>query len=799
MANIFKKAQGVDNHPTRNNHDLSHKRHISGKIGEQQIIFCRPTWPGETFDIDMALGLQLAPMPYPTQSNLRVVVHFFAGRNKNVWPNWENYVQGLEQHELPYIDQPASFYRTGGIADQLGIPTTFVSAHDTIVDFDADGLPAVGGPSLPPFPWLFFGYDSHLTTCVEAMSSIPSVGQTISTRDLWLPVNNFPIGLLNNYNGLESIKILQYQIPSAINTIDLSSRAEHTYLHYRFGMNTENRKKFRSRLLFVSSPDANTRIGKIVGDLELNVFQIDSETTGANLYQFSCSNSDALVLIQKMKDFEKENGPIEYLNVFFNPFLALQYQYSELDHSDLSAGFSTTPLPYKTYLSSDLLWTCFNNRDVFAGFKFSGQTNIPKGTLCNISDFPSLSPYFCSSDTQSNDDRVKVNALPFRHYEAAFNYFYRNTHGVQPFKIDGVTKYNRYNTNLEDGADTTNYHLFNQNWELDAYTSCLPSPMQGNVPIIAVNSTGNVVVQDEDGNRSTLQLHDLENGEQGVSFDRMDAQTSEHARMLLQLASTGMTINDFRQGNALTRFLETNMRKGFRYIDFIAGHFGVKLKNQNYDLPEFIGGWTQRIDVNSISNTNQAATVVDDDAVLGNIAGQARAFGSAPHHIRHYCDDFGYIFAVMTVIPDVAYSQILPKHFIYREPLDYAFPEFTQLGMQGVTYAEVSPIQSHIQNIRDPNIKLTDVFGYQRPNWDLIHQPDTLHGQFRTTLTNFVISRQFAERPELSEAFIAINPDEVNNIFSFTRFDNDVYWGQVAFKVTAKTFIPRVSIPSLGR
>lgn len=797
MANIFKKQQGVDNHPTRNNHDLSHKRHISGKIGEQQIIFCRPTWPGETFDIDMALGLQLAPMPYPTQSNLRVVVHFFAGRNKNVWSNWENYVQGLEEHEMPYIDQPASFYRTGGIADQLGIPTTFVAPEDIRSSFSAESLPSGSkAGSLPPFPWLFFGYDSNLTKSVEEFQSLSSVRQMISTRDIWLPLNNFPLGALNNYNGLDSIDVLEYTIPSAINVLPLS-RASASYLHYQFGLVNTNRRNFRSRLLFISSPSSETRIGDVIGDIELNVSQVDSDSADANKYKFSFSNSDALAFLQKLKDFEREHGSVEHLNVFFNPFMTFSSIIRDTDNPSDTVFVNGTY--NQTYVSSESLWFAIYNSEIYNKFDFSGRVFIPKGSLCNISDFPTLSPYYCSTDNQSNDDRVKVNALPFRHYEAAFNYFYRNTHGVQPFKIDGVTKYNRYNTNLDDGADTTNYHLFNQNWELDAYTSCMPSPMQGNVPIIAVNSTGNVVVQDEDGNRSTLQLHDLENGEQGVSFDRMDAQTSEHARMLLQLASTGMTINDFRQGNALTRFLETNMRKGFRYIDFIAGHFGVKLKNQNYDLPEFIGGWTQRIDVNSISNTNQAATVVDDDAVLGNIAGQARAFGSAPHHIRHYCDDFGYIFAVMTVIPDVAYSQILPKHFIYREPLDYAFPEFTQLGMQGVTYAEVSPIQSHIKNLTDSNVKLTDVFGYQRPNWDLIHQPDTLHGQFRTTLTNFVISRQFAERPDLSEAFIAINPDEVNNIFSFTRFDNDVYWGQIAFKVTAKTFIPRVSIPSLGR
>ena len=180
---------------------------------------------------------------------------------------------------------------------------------------------------------------------------------------------------------------------------------------------------------------------------------------------------------------------------------------------------------------------------------------------------------------------------------------------------------------------------------------------------------------------------------------------------------------------------------------------------------------------------------------LGSIAGRANVIGKAKHTIRHYCPDYGYIMCIMTIIPDPAYSQILPKHFLYRDRLDFPFPVFNNISMQPITYEEFAPLQSAFAG---DGAKVTDTFGYQRPNHDLVWFPDTVHGQFRTSFKDYLIARQFAGRPELSDDFLKIDKQSANNIFQYQEGD-DICFGQLAFDIKGKRPLPRVVIPGIGR
>jgi hypothetical protein len=252
----------------------------------------------------------------------------------------------------------------------------------------------------------------------------------------------------------------------------------------------------------------------------------------------------------------------------------------------------------------------------------------------------------------------------------------------------------------------------------------------------------------------------------------------------------GFTIADFRAGNAFTRFKEISQRVKARYDSFIEGHFGVTPKEVKADYPLFIGGMSTPVNVNMVTS------MADANSSLGSFAGQMNAFGGAKHKVRHYCDDFGYIMAIMTIIPEPAYSQILPKHFIRRNPLDFPFDEFSRLGLQPITYQEVAPLQSHLEYSVNSSKKLTDTFCYQRPYHDLVHMPDSVHGQFRTTFKDYFINRLFDGRPELGDDFLSIHKEECNNIFQYRDMD-DVCFGSLLFDIKAKRPLPRIVIPTL--
>lgn len=715
MSNIFKQQLDVNQHPNRSNFDLTHKVHGSYKPGVLYPFLSKYVVPTDTFEIDTAVGMQCMPMPFPTQSNIRIEFYYFFQRLKNVWPNFENWIEMLEDHVPPFIDKPIDFYKTGSLADFLDIPTTFVSSSAQYLTakyfrmfgagLDVQSNSTYDSLSLPP-EGAFYNLKKVSFVPDSLLFTIPLNSDDVQSKMI-IPTPSFILEFYNQYSVVPTLYIGICKVLS-----DNKVKVIET-------------KLFTSNVDFSYEPNANENI------------------------------------------IELGNDKINSLNVYAGSDYRLFFTYEVASQHFNSSSFSSVEqmfeLPFPEYAVLDLsLMSQANSPYYYSGYEY------PIGSDPNV---------------------VRVSAIPFRVYESTYNAFFRNT-VTQPFMIDGNKVFNRYNTNLEDGADTTDYHLFTKNWELDAYTACLPSPQQGNAPLVGMNALGQVTIEDENG--ITTAQYSVEDGVGKVAVTSPLA-SSDHGRVLMDLAQSGISINDFRAVNALQRLLEQTLRSGYKYVDFIKGHFGSAPKHSVMDMPEFIGGFSQRLDVNMISNTN-GVVPTDSEQVLGSYAGQGRFFGSSRHKIKHYFDDYGVVMGIMCIVPDAAYSQLLPKHFTYNKPLDFYFPEFNQLGMQPVTYEEVCPVQSHVLGG-----KLTDTFGYQRPNHEYVWFPDTLHGQFRTTLKDYVVNRIFEKRPELGDQFLRINPDDVNHIFAVSEEDNDTFVGQIVVGIHAKRPIPRIVIPGLGR
>lgn len=737
MANIFKQNLDVTQHPNRNNFDLTHKVHGTYKLGVLYPFLCKPVVPSDSFRIDTACGFQFMPMPFPTQSNMRVVFHYFYVRNKNIWENWENWLQGLEEHTPPFISQPVDFYKTGSLADFLDIPTTFVSR----------------GSSNRVYSPVTFG------SFVGEGSNIPINFATLESGSL----------VVNNSTQLSTSQRPVFLFGGLVNGLKLDDPSMTYNLNGDIGMDVENIQVIQSaELLLIDAPSSlsnrtydttsSIRDASVASSIPLVSTRYYDESTNSYGFRFSITT----LIPSLIHDFNDKISRLE------------------------GNGYLAIALTLNRSVDADSLFT---------GFRSS--LNVPIADSFDVSDLPNgvSMPYF-DDNSSSSEDTIKISALPFRAYESIYRCYYANS-VLQPLEIDGVKKFNRYNTNLGDGADRTPYHLFYRNWELDAYTSCLPSPQQGNAPLVGMNVLGQVTIQDPDTGAVTTAQTEID-GENVNLVVTSPIQSVDHARTLVNLTNAGFSIADLRQTNNLTRFLEQSIRSGYRYIDFIKGQFGNEPKYAELDMPEFLGGFSQRVDVNMISNTNGVGASGIES--LGSYAGQARAFGGSEHGITRYFDDYGFIVGIMCIVPDAAYSQLLPKHFLYNNRLDYYFPLFSEIGLQPITYEEVAPVQSHYDFVNGDTSKLlTDTFGYQRPNHEYVWYPDSIHGQMRLSLKDTLINRVFAQRPELGDEFLVINPDDTNNIFSVTEDDNDVVIGQIVVKITAKRPIPRIVIPGLGR
>ena len=360
-------------------------------------------------------------------------------------------------------------------------------------------------------------------------------------------------------------------------------------------------------------------------------------------------------------------------------------------------------------------------------------------------------------------DGLKLSSYPWRAYNAIYNAYYRNIRN-NPLKsyVDGTPLYNDYvlpykyggseyvvaqKTDISSSQNLPQYWadfygLRYANWQLDAFTSAVASPQQGNAPLVGLTNTATVVTNsdgtetatlnsyltDEDGKTYKVLYNTDKEGLRSVEYleQPIDGQIMPTAYAAV---SQGISIADLRNVNAYTRYLELNMRRGYRYKDIVEGRFDVNVRYDELLMPEFCGGFTRSFDISPITQTVQ--TVPDGttySGALGSQAGDGICFGASDNRIKIYCDEESIVMGLLTVTPEPIYSQILPKFFLDRDVLDSFNPEFNALGFQPVSNAEVAPIQA-FKNGGMAAVNKT--FGYQRPWYNLVRLPNVAHGDFR--------------------------------------------------------------------
>lgn len=452
-------------------------------------------------------------------------------------------------------------------------------------------------------------------------------------------------------------------------------------------------------------------------------------------------------------------------------YLVLQCLNSTSSESDF-AGF--------TYLGSGFKYLVGGESVTSSIIDYAGNTSVKN-------------PFIVTSSTNTG---FGVSALPFRAYEAIYNSFYRDDRN-NPRLVNGQPEYNKYITTDAGGNDTTIYKLQRRNWEQDLFTTALPSPQQGNAPLVGISSTGVATFVDTaTGNEYRLQAVTADDSDTITNFAVSENIPNSVARSLVSYATSGISINDFRNVNAYQRWLETNIRRGLKYRDQIKSHFDVDVSYQELDMPEFIGGTSIPINVGTVNQTSESSVSSDGSwsSPLGSYAGQAFGVGSSRNRIHKYFDEHGFIMVIMSVVPVPNYSQAIEKFWFKTDALDYFFPEFGHIGLQAIPQKLLSPIQTFNQDASLSNFNKT--FGYQRPWYEYLSSLDEIHGLMRTQLNNFVLNRVFSSEPNLSPSFTTIDPAQLNDIFAVTDITDKIL-GQTYFDIKAKRPIPLYGVPRL--
>lgn len=733
MADIFSATNDTRNKVPTSVFDWSHAVHTTTDLGRITPVFCELVPSKTSLRINAKLGFQFMPMVFPLQSRIRYRLAFFKYPLRALWTDFRDFTGNFRQDlEEPYIDFQGSIPQTGSLWDYLGLPTTHYGSFGSLSSGDISNV--MSSP--------FVSSDINSDFYHESSQSLSSyIGKDIKTV-IRETKNGIPCsyGSSDGYAFGQFVKVLNF-----------------TGQRFTVTLSASNATPPKLCILV----DAN---GKIVS---LSDFSGSSFTYTASFPNIDAGNY-TLVVVFVLNSSGSTTCPPEVV-----PGYKETYTGNPGVFFAVSSGFYR----YEASISSSIETVSLNF---------------------------STNPYYDGSSS-NKDKQIKISAYAARAYEGIYNSWFRDNRN-NPYYLNGQVEYNKWIPNYDGGADpASNYGLRYANWERDFLTTAVQTPQQGIAPLVGittyedkviledgtVRTVNKVAITDEDGKSYKIGFDSDENGLKGVSYQPLDDAQVSKPISLIQLAQSGISIADLRNVNAYQRYLELNIRAGYSYKDIIEHRFDVRIGYNELLMPEFIGGTSDWVEMHSVTQTvmkEDNGTYAD---ALGSQAGIAGA-RKGTETINCFCDEECIILGVLVFTPVPIYTQLLPKHFLYRGLLDHFAPEFANIGFQPILMREVAPIQQWNAD----KSKMFDTFGYNRAWYEYCLKQDTAHGLYRTQLRNFIMNRVFNEVPALNQSFLLVDPTQVNDVFSVTETSDKIY-GQIYFDAKVKLPIPRVAIPRL--
>ena len=406
-----------------------------------------------------------------------------------------------------------------------------------------------------------------------------------------------------------------------------------------------------------------------------------------------------------------------------------------------------------------------------------------------------------------------VSALPFRGYRLIWNEYYRdqNVDDELPIATDKDGKY------LIDGIGDAAFKssifgdLLSRRWLKDYFTSALPTPQRGpdvQLPIVgeggtiqadgplklmiqnqgtgSTTTTSSVFTPDLNvglGNTTGIGISSSVNDQFPVEKDHTDLM---YASGLTTAGGSvvAATINDLRRAIALQRFYEISARAGSRYIETIMGHFHVRSSDARLQRPEYLGGGVTDINIGEVLQTS----ATDQTSPQGNMAGRGFGIGRS-NQCTYRAEEHGYLFGIMSIIPEPYYYQGIDKEWTRQSRVDYYWPSFAHLGEQEIDKSELSVGTSDGET--DTYGKL---FGYAPRYAEYKFSKNIITGLLRGSLANWTFARKISD-PNLNAAFLEI--PQVNNPFAVQDEDTDKFIIWFSNDIRALRPMPFFGTPSI--
>lgn len=405
-------------------------------------------------------------------------------------------------------------------------------------------------------------------------------------------------------------------------------------------------------------------------------------------------------------------------------------------------------------------------------------------------------------DVNANDwDGRTLDMMPFAAFYRCWYDYYRDRNFVQDNDYLPMASGTYVGT-------STNWDLLQPKfrcWEHDYFTSALPWTQRGAEVLMPIQGVGYVTYSDEssfvkgDGDPFSEGVDvyagaiDDASGLYGFRKDTGAAITGGRIENIDEVIMDGseVSINDLRRAVALQKWLERNALAGSRYNESIMAHFGRKTSDARLQRAEYLGGGKAVIQISEVMTTSYSEDA--DTAIVppGNMAGRGSTYANT-NKFSYNCEEHGFVVGILSVMPSSGYMQGIPRMFQNRNTfLEYPWPSFAHLGEQEVYDNEIYLTPASLP----PNRSEQTVFGYQSRYADWKHIPSSTHGDFRSSLDFWHLTRKFDSAPTLGEVFNTYDTLNQDRVFNVSNVDT--LWMYIYNKLTVKRSLPYFGTPQL--
>lgn len=226
------------------------------------------------------------------------------------------------------------------------------------------------------------------------------------------------------------------------------------------------------------------------------------------------------------------------------------------------------------------------------------------------------------------------------------------------------------------------------------------------------------------------------------------------------------TAQNLRELIALSVWQERNALTNGSYGQFIKVHYD-RYPDNEFCEPIYIGGTTSVFNTSQVLQTS--ASVMD---ASGNLSGTPQGnpvgvSGSSQNNSigRFVAKDYGFIMALMMIIPDTTYVQNTERYETDVNPDDYYMPEYERLSYQPILNRQL------YYDGNDDDTHALGLFGYSNRYVYLKQRDSVANGIFGlpagadAQLNAYVQKRVFASQPVLSQNFVTVYPPNIDRSF----------------------------------